>query len=358
MEKDEQRINVLILSDIHFGREKFCKRSETLGDQRKICLKKLIVKLSEIQKDYPIKMVIIVGDIAFSGSKDEYDEAEKWIRDLFTILGLEPEKNLVICPGNHDIKQYNTSIHDTKYPPKYTIADECLDLKNIPYLSKRYSKYEEFIENLGILFTDLNSKDSVFKKKTSKLNTKLIMFKKIEGLQIIALNSTWFSRNSDYDSGRMAVGLPFIYRLKTNEVIVENEKKLPPFSIICFHHPFDHLWDKEKDALKNELAECAHLILTGHLHNEDPAIKIRENDDFYDLQCGATYSQYEYKNHCHLLQLDTGSNDFWLVPLSWNKTKWIFDEKKKFKRKYKVSANKKEKIGPEFTSEFEKPLEV
>ncbi len=354
MEKDEQSLNILILADIHFGYEKGKSIEATLIDQRQICLENLIEKLEESNHSYPISAVIIVGDIAFSSGKDEYIRAENWIRKLFSKIGLSTEEHLILCPGNHDIKQQINNPWDTIYFPTYEIAQNCLDLKYMSRLSKRYSKYEEFIERLGIKKIDLARKSGIGYKNERKTDTYLIQIKKFKDLQITALNSSWFSRNSDHDTGKMAVGMSIFNRLKINNELTKYDEKSPIFSIICFHHPFEYLWPSEKDALINELPEVAHLVITGHIHNKNPVLRLRKDKELYEFQCGATYINNKYKNYCHILQLDTINYEIIALPLTWENKKWVLNESGRYPQPYKKKFPIK--TGIKFTQDFENPV--
>src|ERR1051325_6729985 len=99
----KETINILHLTDLHFGIEVQEKYSETSLSNRKLVLNNLIEKFSKkIPIEFKPDLVVISGDIGWKGKTSDYNEAKKWIETLLKVLGLTND-DLVICAGNHDI---------------------------------------------------------------------------------------------------------------------------------------------------------------------------------------------------------------------------------------------------------------
>lgn len=87
------------LSDIHFGQELKAgtihihddARNELLLDVRQQC-----------RLHGNVDGILIIGDTAYSGKKDEYVRAAKWLDDLAEAAGCSKTAVLLI-PGNHDV---------------------------------------------------------------------------------------------------------------------------------------------------------------------------------------------------------------------------------------------------------------
>lgn len=89
-------IRILQISDIHF------KRLPDARDEYAQLKERLFEKVEEIQKDSRIDCILICGDVAFSGSKDEYEQKAKvFIDRLLDIIEGEPAQ-VYMVPGNHD----------------------------------------------------------------------------------------------------------------------------------------------------------------------------------------------------------------------------------------------------------------
>lgn len=93
-----KKIRLLHLSDIHF------RPAGKIGHDPDYALREEvrldIAGLAE--KRGALDAILVTGDIAFSGAKSEYEEAEKWLDDIADAGGCGREM-VYVCPGNHDI---------------------------------------------------------------------------------------------------------------------------------------------------------------------------------------------------------------------------------------------------------------
>lgn len=94
-------LRLLLLSDIHF-----LSLYEEMDPHA--TLKRALEKdLSDYRKAYgEIDHILVCGDIAYKGIKEEYDKARVFFEHLCDIVGCQPEE-IYIVPGNHD-KNFNT----------------------------------------------------------------------------------------------------------------------------------------------------------------------------------------------------------------------------------------------------------
>src|SRR5258708_3057354 len=90
---------LLNISDIHF-RYPFCNtqmdpdrpyRTNLVQDARSL-----------MERLGAVDAILVVGDIAFGGVKEEYDAALEWLRDLSAGCKCALERVFVV-PGNHDV---------------------------------------------------------------------------------------------------------------------------------------------------------------------------------------------------------------------------------------------------------------
>lgn len=49
--------------------------------------------------------ILLGGDTAFAGQKDEFDAAVTWLHDLCQELGVDPKDSVWVVPGNHDVNR-------------------------------------------------------------------------------------------------------------------------------------------------------------------------------------------------------------------------------------------------------------
>ena len=94
---------ILHLADLHItSKESF---------DRSVVLDPLIDRIKvDLEKEFKPEIVIVSGDIAFKGIKEEYDLAKKFFDDLLKILELKNDRIFTV-PGNHDVNR-------KKYRPK------------------------------------------------------------------------------------------------------------------------------------------------------------------------------------------------------------------------------------------------
>jgi 3',5'-cyclic AMP phosphodiesterase CpdA len=115
---DLQSNTILHISDPHFStkkhREKHIWRleSELEGHQGRPTLAEA-VNLGINKK--PIGLLIITGDLTFTGEEDEFAEAVTSITRLLGLLNLDKDR-VIIVPGNHDICWTKSESYDEKAP--------------------------------------------------------------------------------------------------------------------------------------------------------------------------------------------------------------------------------------------------
>lgn len=95
------KISFIHLSDIHFRKE-----SNTVGDIDQDLRESIIydIRHNVIDNLENIQGLLIGGDIAFSGNKREYEEAQRFIGELVSILNIK-EYDVYCVPGNHDVNR-------------------------------------------------------------------------------------------------------------------------------------------------------------------------------------------------------------------------------------------------------------
>ena len=63
-----------------------------------------------------IDLVLIAGDIAFSGKRTEYEEAARWLEQVTSLCGCK-RTNVLMVPGNHDVDRDRTPCRNEVDPP-------------------------------------------------------------------------------------------------------------------------------------------------------------------------------------------------------------------------------------------------
>jgi calcineurin-like phosphoesterase family protein len=91
-------LTLLHLSDIHFSK----KDDASQFDLNRQIRDALLTDVTSNFCGHPYDGLIVSGDIAASGKKEEYDAAKKWLSEVYSRTGLSMKVTYTI-PGNHDV---------------------------------------------------------------------------------------------------------------------------------------------------------------------------------------------------------------------------------------------------------------
>jgi calcineurin-like phosphoesterase family protein len=294
-------INVLHLSDIHFGAEATDRVAQTAVAQRKNTLSSLVDTLKSLSNRLVPDIIAVSGDIAWKGCRADYDEARQWITSVMEIWDLSVSE-LVLCPGNHDIDRLSTT--GIKPPVNSSEADIWLSvdtLQRVSNFTRPFQEYVEFCSSLEIPPYNLGDHESF-----------LVGTRDIKGLCFICLNSAWFCRG-DEDRGKLWLGLPQLEMMASRSDILQSPDEIEydksKIAIAMVHHPNSWLNDADtqcegdrKNAYRY-LAERSHLIMSGHCHGATEPLS-RQYNRAYLCNGGATYAASNYRNNFSIIQFD------------------------------------------------------
>lgn len=235
----DSTITIVHVSDLHAreGKEsEFQKRTKAF--------------FSDVEKlSLALDLVVVTGDIAFSGRSNEYDLAySSFFEPIQKRLHLSSDR-VIVCPGNHDInrtqidqlveKGLQSSITDTITAEDFLDHPECL---------KRQNSYISFISKLyGKTFDRCRfSSEYTIKGLT---------------LGFAAFDSSWRC-SDDKSEGRL-----FLTMRQINELYekVQNAN----LKIAIMHHPLNWFHPSESKDVLSDLRRQFDVVLTGHLHNAE-----------------------------------------------------------------------------------------
>jgi len=250
-----KKISFIHLSDIHFRKE-----SNSIGDIDKDLRESILydIKHYAIDNLENIQGVLIGGDIAFSGSEKEYEEAQKFIGELVSLLNIR-EYDVYCVPGNHDVNRNTIEELSTIYEDQCKIDQQAtIDeadkiyaqlISRQKYPNLLFDPLEEYNEFAGKYQCDLSAVRPYWDK----------MFCVDDGFKIYirGINSCLISNKDDKkyenDFRPMYVGQSQI-----------PSKYDDALSIILCHHPIE-CW-KFKDELTSRINKRADIQLYGHKH--------------------------------------------------------------------------------------------
>lgn len=260
-------LQILHISDLHVKNDKSFDLS--------IVLDPLIDRVGEDKKnDLVPELIVVTGDVAYSGIKAEYDAAETFFDKLLSKTGLEKNR-LFIVPGNHDVNR--KPYRPTDIPQYDTMKKLNDELENDGYradLFKGLTAYFDFVKRYCPHQKSAHGDLVPFVER----------YKTIAGKQIclVGLNSAWMCRKST-DEGKIAIG-----EYQVVKAMAELKGKgSTDLTISLFHHPLQWLWPDDRKILKTYLKGS--MILSGHLHDVEGGISKDLQGDYYTFQAGGAY---------------------------------------------------------------------
>lgn len=277
------------ISDLHISQEDDFDRS--------VILDPLIRRTREdLKKGFTPEIVVVTGDIAFSGKKEEYEIAKTFFDRLLEGLGLSDDR-LFIVPGNHDVDR-------KRYRPKDVPAYDNMrelneELENSDYradLVKGMTDYFRFVEthysHLQHISDQLVPFAVVHKAKCGKK------------IGLVGLNSAWMCRRSP-DEKEIAIGE---YQIKTAIDMLQKAGKVD-LLVNLFHHPLNWLWPEDRRICKAYMKNA--VLLCGHLHDPEGTFFQDLGGQYYQFQAGGGYlgSDSAQASRFHYLTFDWGTNE-------------------------------------------------
>jgi len=303
----KQRFQILHISDLHINAENNFDQS--------VVLDPLIERVKEDRCDPDLRpeIVVVTGDVAHQGIKEEYDLAASFFADLMERLELGNDK-IFIVPGNHDLDR---KAYPRAFAPKYDIMPDLNeDLGHPDYrndLLKGHRHYFNFIRDhyphMKSLYDDLVPFACSYKTECGK------------NIGLLGLNSAWMSRDSDSDQGRIAIGE---FQIKKG-LDTLNQSGPHDCRIGVFHHPLDFLWEKDIKICRSRLNDS--ILLSGHLHKARGGLTYDYDGKIHQFQAGAAYGGSEFPNRFQHVALDWDEGMIFLNFRKFDKEKhkWSLD---------------------------------
>lgn len=287
-ENNMEEITWLHLSDLHIGRDQY---------NENVVLDKLLddIQLMIDQEAIKLDLILISGDLVFSGKKEQYAIADSFLKKLLSVAKLSID-DVVITPGNHDVDRSLVSGNqkklaraiDSRNKVTEIISNDVTRAKYLVGLQNYYSFLSQFpwardAKNLPLHFT---------------------INKNIRGTQIavMALNTAWLAYGFNNEKGRLVLG-----EKQVRDAFEEcDDSKL---TISLMHHPFSWLQDFDTNDVQNTLERRADFILSGHEHRA----RLTGKDYFlgraFKLSAGAVYEDRNQLNSYNIIRCDVARGE-------------------------------------------------
>ncbi|MGO8928276.1 MAG: metallophosphoesterase [Limisphaerales bacterium] len=248
------------LSDIHFGQN----RNGSVVFHKDV-REELLKNCAEMRARLGAATgVLVTGDIAFAGKKNEYRDASAWLAQVTEVLGCK-RTDVSVIPGNHDIDfdeiGYSTRVahEDLRNRPAEEVEGVLEEIaegaEDANPLLPKLKAYREFAEVYGCDFESILR--PVWANRFSLGGESKLCF--------LGLNSVQVSdRNDNARRGTMLLG--------KNQYIFQREDDVA--HVVMVHHPLD--WFKDKVEASRYITSRASVVMAGHEHQ--PAIEKISNE--------------------------------------------------------------------------------
>ena len=279
------RIGIIHLSDIHFRKEQFDKDS-CKDAAEKICA---AVKTELIGSTHVL--LLVSGDIAFSGAAEEYDYASDWFSELYTLIDDTCDATcwILFAPGNHDVDHSDDRIVRAALVDKIrNDSAVCSDQQLIDECTKEQGAFFKFVNGMET--------DDILVYDDPLLRIHRIRDEMTE-VQINILNSAWMSSLNEKQGS-------IVYPIDNFK---EQLGEFEGFTITVLHHPLGWFQTDNSRKLRDELSRMSSIVFFGHEHMPDNTQMITSFGDHVKYVDGGVlnFEEERRNNSFNLVLLDT-----------------------------------------------------
>lgn len=239
----------LHVSDLHFGHGDAHYRFDQSGVTRAIVhdAKNMAQRLGSPD------LILVTGDVAFSGKPTEYADAKTWLNSLCSAVGGSPRVYLV--PGNHDVdrkhaeKFASASTHEKLRANPRQLDELLADGEQMQTIWPKLRAYAEFAKDFG--HPELSAERPFY--------TQVIPCRLAGKLVVVGLNTALLCLDDKDSSQNLCLGRGQLFK-----AIEEQPRDV--LLLVLQHHPQEWLLDG-KD-LSSQLQQRTHIQFSGHVHQQ------------------------------------------------------------------------------------------
>ena len=237
------------LSDIHLS----AKNDPVLSR-----LEKLVASIRNLALDLDVCVIAITGDIAFSGSEDQYLLAVDVLTLARERLAKELEGDvpvkIAMIPGNHDCDfSRPTKARDTLLDAIGKTDEAAIDESVVSVCTAIQSPFFQFRDLFDRIHDPLN--DRLYWEYRFTHNGEMVVFR--------CCNSAWASRQRETPG-----------TLQFPPTVVPELAERAELVVTLLHHPYNWLTPNNGRALRKRIELLSDVILTGHEHDYSQRLQL------------------------------------------------------------------------------------
>ncbi len=309
-------MNILHLSDIHFGRNYECYRIKEEFNKKDQILDELIGCITDLKAFKP-EHIVVTGDIAWHGKKKEYDEALIWFSKLLRATSLTG-KDITFCVGNHDVNRAYASTNMNYTDKTIQAIDEIYDFNHVHEMEPPIYEYDKFCEKLGVEPFAYPCGDKI--EYSYSVGYKDVTFSSGNVIRFVAFNTALLSFIPEISEDKMWIGQRQVQELMRYGIIPGTGVH---YTIALFHHAERFLHPNEiceydgRPATLNLLRKKVDLILCGHTETGGKPVFQRQLGGGMMLTAGAAYYNDTHPNAFSILSIPDNKKDVFINPFTY-----------------------------------------
>ena len=330
-------MNILHLSDIHFGRnypeynikDKFENKNNILND--------LLLYISNLEENMKPEHILVTGDIAWHGENREFEEAYEWFSKLLDITNLSG-KDITFCVGNHDVNRKFINANLDLNIKEIRRIDDIYRFENIHQMESPIYEYDAFCEKIGMepYSYPLNGT----REYSYSIGYKDVTFPSGSIIRLFAFNTALLSAfpYSQIPDDKMWLGQK---QIKTYYEYGIMPAKDVNYSIALFHHAERFLDTHEICEYDGRIAtfplllDSVDLALCGHTETGGRPVLMKQAGGGQILTGGATYYSDTHPNAFSIICIPDNKRDMCYQPYTFD-CEW--KEYSSENRKYNVKT--------------------
>lgn len=272
----------------------------------------LVRFLERDRAGFPLDLLFVTGDLAFSGKAEELALVQALLRRLLDVTGV-PREHAFVVPGNHDVDRgvgrwlLRTLAGDEQAIAFFEEPD------GRAFHRKKLAAYEASLRELLGPGRALGL----------GVGAEAVEVVQVRGarLAVVSLNSAWFAQGDD-DQGNLWVGEPNVRRAIDHVADVEAD-----FALALVHHPFEYLHEAERDVVETWFERGFDLVLRGHLHRDKTRSIASQRGGYVEVAAPAAYQGSQWPNGCFLGELRPRARTVRLRPYAYTAgpDPWVLD---------------------------------
>lgn len=266
------------LSDLHIGGE---------GWQRDDVLVALVRDLPELLAERGLRpdLLLVTGDVASRGRREEYDGAFVFLERITAALGLVRSERVFLVPGNHDVDR-------TRIGGMARLHHRALVQLGPEALSETLGELLEHAEELR-LYGERLSEWCAFSERflgRARAVTPARPWRAdvvtVRGLPVgvLSLCTAWAS-GSDREYGQLLLG-----ERQVRDALIEVRHAGARLVMAAMHHPLAWLHPAEHSAIRGRLEREVDVLLHGHTHEAHSAVQTAAGSTHATLGAGAAHA--------------------------------------------------------------------